>query len=58
MISRRASAGKTLERSAHDLTECPVGLSVLKAVNEADYRLLLADSVVPSVDGVELYLPE
>ena len=52
--SMREFLSRALERSGHDVTAVPDGLSALNAVNERGYDLLIADIVMPGIDGIEV----
>jgi two-component system, cell cycle response regulator CpdR len=43
-----------LERAGHEVTQAGDGLQALAAVEDADYDLLLADIVMPGMDGIAL----
>ena len=50
----REFLSRALERSGHEVTAVPDGLSALNAVNERGYDLLIADIVMPGIDGIEV----
>jgi len=55
--SLRQFLAKGLQRAGHQVTGCADGLSALEVVESADglrYDLLLADIVMPGMDGIEL----
>ena len=52
--SMREFLSRALERSGHDVTAVPDGLSALNAVSERGYDLLIADIVMPGIDGIEV----
>ena len=55
--SLRRFLTRGLQRAGHEVTDCAYGLSVLEVVESADglrYDLLLADIVMPGMDGIEL----
>ena len=52
--SMREFLARALERSGHDVTAVPDGLAALDAVNERAYDLLIADIVMPGIDGFEV----
>ena len=43
------SMREAFERSGHEVTTLPDGLSALNAVNECGYDLLIADIVMPGL---------
>jgi two-component system cell cycle response regulator CpdR len=45
---------RALGRSGHDVTAVPDGLAALDAVLERAYELLIADIVMPGIDGIEV----
>lgn len=46
--------GKALERAGHTVTVTFDGVEAQKSLQENDYDLLLADIVMPGMDGIEL----
>ena len=52
--SMREFLSRALERSGHEVTAVPDGLSALNAVSERGYDLLIADIVMPGIDGIEV----
>ncbi len=55
--SLRRFLTRGLQRAGHEVTDCADGLSALEVVESADglrYDLLLADIVMPGMDGIEL----
>ncbi len=55
--SLRKFLAKGLIKAGHEVTECAEGLAALEMVESADglrYDLLLADIVMPGMDGIEL----
>ena len=55
--SLRRFLARGLKRAGHQVTGCADGLSALEVVESADglrYDLLLADIVMPGMDGIEL----
>ena len=55
--SLRRFLTRGLQRAGHAVTGCADGLSALEVVESADglrYDLLLADIVMPGMDGIEL----
>ena len=52
--SMREFLARALERSGHDVTAVPDGLAALDAVSERAYELLIADIVMPGIDGIEV----
>lgn len=53
--SMRQFLALALERAGHELTTCEDGLEALKALEDnSSYDLLLADIVMPGMDGIEL----
>ncbi len=55
--SLRRFLTRGLQRAGHEVTGCADGLSALEVVESADglrYDLLLADIVMPGMDGIEL----
>ena len=52
--SMREFLSRALERSGHEVTAVPDGLSALNAVSERGYDLLIADIVMPRIDGIEV----
>jgi two-component system cell cycle response regulator CpdR len=52
--SMREFLTRALERSGHEVTAVPDGLSALDAVLERAYELLIADIVMPGIDGIEV----
>jgi two-component system cell cycle response regulator CpdR len=52
--SMRDFLARALERSGHDVTAVPDGLAALDAVNERAFDLLIADIVMPGIDGIEV----
>jgi two-component system cell cycle response regulator CpdR len=50
----REFLSRALERSGHEVTAVPDGLSALNAVSERGYDLLIADIVMPGIDGIEV----
>jgi two-component system cell cycle response regulator CpdR len=52
--SMREFLTRALERSGHEVTAVPDGLSALDAMSERAYELLIADIVMPGIDGIEV----
>jgi two-component system cell cycle response regulator CpdR len=52
--SMREFLTRALERSGNNVTAVPDGLAALDAVNERAYDLLIADIVMPGIDGIEV----
>jgi two-component system cell cycle response regulator CpdR len=52
--SMREFLTRALECSGHEVTAVPDGLSALDAVSERAYELLIADIVMPGIDGIEV----
>jgi two-component system cell cycle response regulator CpdR len=52
--SMRSFLKTALEKVGHDIELCEDGLQALSALNKTEYDLLLADIVMPGMDGVEL----
>ena len=52
--SMREFLSRALDRSGHEVTAVPDGLSALNAVSERGYDLLIADIVMPGIDGIEV----
>jgi two-component system cell cycle response regulator CpdR len=50
----REFLSRALERSGHEVSAVPDGLSALNAVSERGYDLLIADIVMPGIDGIEV----
>lgn len=55
-VSMRQFLTAALEKAGHRVTSCPDGLEALAALEAADdpFELLLADIVMPGIDGIEL----
>jgi len=52
--SMREFLAKALRRAGHDVTDVADGLDAMSALGEAPVDLLLADVVMPGLDGIEL----
>lgn len=52
--SMREFLARALERAGHDVTAVPDGLAALEAVRERGFDLLIADIVMPGIDGIEV----
>jgi len=52
--SMRAFLANALRRAGHHVRDCADGLAALDAVNTEPFHLLLADIVMPGMDGIEL----
>ncbi len=52
--SMREFLARALERSGHDVTAVPDGLAALNAIHERPFDLLIADIVMPGIDGIEV----
>jgi len=54
--SMRHFLSAALERAGHSVLACPDGLAALDALKASDeaYDLLLADIIMPGIDGIEL----
>jgi len=52
--SMRGFLHRALERAGHDVTAVPSGVAALPVLAEVRFDLLLADIVMPEMDGVEL----
>ncbi len=52
--SLRQFLAKALQRAGHNVTHCGDGLDALEAVENDEFDLLLADIVMPGMDGIEL----
>jgi two-component system cell cycle response regulator CpdR len=50
----RAFLGRGLRRGGHAVDAVPDGETALARAQSADYDLLLADVVMPGIDGIEL----
>lgn len=50
----RTFLANALERNGHEVTAVPDGLSALNAIQERGYDLLIADIVMPGMDGIEV----
>jgi two-component system cell cycle response regulator CpdR len=52
--SMREFLARAVERSGHEVTTVPDGLSALDAVGARAYDLPIADIVMPGIDGTEV----
>ena len=52
--SLRTFLSKALGRAGHLVTSCEDGVEALAALELRDFDLLLADIVMPGIDGIEL----
>jgi two-component system cell cycle response regulator CpdR len=52
--SMRVFLANALKRAGHRVRDCAEGLSALDAIKAEPYDLLLADIVMPGMDGIEL----
>jgi two-component system cell cycle response regulator CpdR len=52
--SLRQFLAKALQRAGHQVTHVGDGLEALEAVENEEFDLLLADIVMPGMDGIEL----
>lgn len=52
--SLRAFLANALRRAGHAVTDCGDGIDALAAIEVDDFDLLLADIVMPGLDGIEL----
>ena len=52
--SMREFLTRALERSGHEVVAVPDGLAALHEVHERPFELLIADIVMPGMDGIEL----
>ena len=52
--SMRTFLANALRRAGHIVRDCPEGTSALAALKAEPYDLLLADIVMPGMDGIEL----
>lgn len=50
----RTFLANALERNGHEVTAVPDGLAALNAIQERAYDLLIADIVMPGMDGIEV----
>ncbi len=52
--SMRSFLANALARAGHEVQSCADGLEALNALKRSRYDLLLADIVMPGMDGIEL----
>jgi len=52
--SLRLFLAKALQRAGHDVVDKADGLTAMEAVENGEFDLLLADIVMPGMDGIEL----
>ncbi len=52
--SMRRFLAMALSRAGHDVDDVGDGADALAAIAKSDYQLLLADVVMPGIDGIEL----
>lgn len=52
--SMRAFLSKALVRAGHEVEDVDNGLDALAMISDSGYDLLLADVVMPGMDGIEL----
>ena len=52
--SMREFLARALERAGHEVTAVPDGLAALEAVHAQGFDLLIADIVMPGIDGIEV----
>ncbi len=52
--SMREFLARALERNGHTVVAVPDGLAALHEVHERAFELLIADIVMPGMDGIEL----
>lgn len=52
--SMREFLARALERNGHEVVAVPDGLAALHEVHERPFELLIADIVMPGMDGIEL----
>jgi two-component system cell cycle response regulator CpdR len=52
--SMRTFLANALERNGHEVTAVQDGLAALNAIQERGYDLLIADIVMPGMDGIEV----
>ena len=50
----RAFLGRGLQRAGHEVAAVADGEAALDRAHKADYDLLIADVVMPGIDGIEL----
>lgn len=52
--SMRGFLATALRRAGYDVDDVPDGVAALASIEEDDYDLLVADIIMPGMDGVEL----
>jgi two-component system cell cycle response regulator CpdR len=52
--SMRAFLARSLRRAGHEVESASNGLAAISALTQQEFDLLLADVVMPGIDGIEL----